>query len=131
MKIQKAFRKMVTRKLETRRCAALRIQSFLQMAVCRRRFLHQKRAAVTLQQYVRTWQTRKQFLMYRKAAVVLQNHYRALLSVKHQRQFYLRIRSSIITIQAAVKGFIQKRRFQKIKNSTFKIQVFIYLNAKL
>ncbi|XP_062067525.1 abnormal spindle-like microcephaly-associated protein [Lepus europaeus] len=122
MKIQKAFRKMVTRKLETRRCAALRIQSFLQMAVCRRRFLHQKRAAITLQQYVRTWQTRKQFLMYRKAAVVLQNHHRALLSVKHQRQFYLRIRSSIITIQAAIKGFIQKRRFQKIKNSTIKIQ---------
>ncbi|CAD7672529.1 unnamed protein product [Nyctereutes procyonoides] len=119
---QRAFCEMVTRKLETQKCAALRIQYFLQMAVCRRRFVQQKRAAVTLQQYFRTWQTRRQFLLYRKAAVVLQNHHRAFLSTKHQRQVYLQIRSSIIMIQARTRGFIQKRRFQKIKDSTIKIQ---------
>uniref|UniRef100_F6XA96 Abnormal spindle-like microcephaly-associated protein homolog n=2 Tax=Macaca TaxID=9539 RepID=F6XA96_MACMU len=120
--IQNAFRRMVTRKLETQKCAALRIQFFLQMAVYRRRFVQQKRAAITLQHYFRTWQTRKQFLLYRKAAVVLQNHYRAFLSAKHQRQVYLQIRSSVIIIQARSKGFIQKRKFQEIKNSTIKIQ---------
>ncbi|KAL2771103.1 abnormal spindle-like microcephaly-associated protein isoform 1 [Daubentonia madagascariensis] len=120
--IQKIFHKIFTRKLGTQKCAALRIQSFLQMAVCRRRFVQQKRAAITLQHYFRTWQTRKQFLLYRKAAVVLQNHHRALLSAKHQRQVYLQIRSSVIIIQARMKGFIQKRKFQKIKNSTIKIQ---------
>nr|AAY46815.1 abnormal spindle-like microcephaly associated splice variant 2 [Homo sapiens] len=120
--IQKAFCRMVTRKLETQKCAALRIQFFLQMAVYRRRFVQQKRAAITLQHYFRTWQTRKQFLLYRKAAVVLQNHYRAFLSAKHQRQVYLQIRSSVIIIQARSKGFIQKRKFQEIKNSTIKIQ---------
>nr|P62283.1 RecName: Full=Abnormal spindle-like microcephaly-associated protein homolog [Aotus vociferans]AAR98743.1 ASPM [Aotus sp. PDE-2004] len=120
--IQKAFRRMITRKVETQKCAALRIQFFLQMAVYRRRFVQQKRAAVTLQHYFRMWQTRKQFLLYRKAAVVLQNHYRAFLSAKHQRQVYLRIRSSVIIIQARIKGFIQKRKFQKIRNSTIKIQ---------
>ncbi|CAK7310944.1 Abnormal spindle-like microcephaly-associated protein homolog [Vulpes lagopus] len=119
---QRAFCEMVTRKLETQKCAALRIQYFLQMAVCRRRFVQQKRAAVTLQQYFRTWQTRRQFLLYRKAAVILQNHHRAFLSTKHQRQVYLQIRSSIIVIQARTRGFIQKRRFQKIKDSTIKIQ---------
>lgn len=77
---QRAFCEMVTRKLETQKCAALRIQYFLPMAVWRRRFVQQKRAAVTLQQYFRTWQTRRQFLLYRKAAVVLQNHHRAFLS---------------------------------------------------
>ncbi|XP_012505908.1 PREDICTED: abnormal spindle-like microcephaly-associated protein isoform X1 [Propithecus coquereli] len=120
--IQKVFHEMFTRKLEMQKCAALRIQSFLQMALCRRRFVWQKRAAITLQQYFRTWQTRRQFLLYRKAAVVLQNHHRALLSAKHQRQVYLQIRSSVIIIQARAKGFIQKRKFQKIKNSTIKIQ---------
>ncbi|XP_034866289.1 abnormal spindle-like microcephaly-associated protein isoform X1 [Mirounga leonina] len=119
---QKAFCEMVTRKLETQMCAALRIQSFLQMAVYRRRFVQQKRAAVTLQQYFRTWQTRRQFLLYRKAAVVLQNHHRAFLSAQHQRQVYLQIRSSVIIIQARTRGFIQKRKFQKIKDSTIKIQ---------
>uniref|UniRef100_A0A2I3HYI7 Assembly factor for spindle microtubules n=1 Tax=Nomascus leucogenys TaxID=61853 RepID=A0A2I3HYI7_NOMLE len=120
--IQKAFCRMATRKLETQKCAALRIQFFFQMAVYRRRFVQQKRAAITLQHYFRTWQTRKQFLLYRKAAVVLQNHYRAFLSAKHQRQVYLQIRSSVIIIQARSKGFIQKRKFQQIKNSTIKIQ---------
>ncbi|XP_013013531.1 abnormal spindle-like microcephaly-associated protein [Cavia porcellus] len=119
---QKAFHKMTMRKLNTQKCAALQIQSFLQMAVFRRRFIRQRRAAVTLQHFFRTWQTRKRFLQYRKAAVVLQNHYRALLSAKHQRQLYLQIKSSAIIIQAVMKGFIQKRKFQKVKSSTIKIQ---------
>ncbi|XP_044123469.1 abnormal spindle-like microcephaly-associated protein isoform X3 [Neovison vison] len=119
---QKAFCEMVTRELETQMRAALRIQSFLQMAVQQRRFVQQKTAALTLQRYFRTWQTRRQFLSYRKAAVVLQNHYRALLSAQRQRQVYLQIRSSVIIIQARTRGFIQKRKFQKIKDSTIKIQ---------
>uniref|UniRef100_A0A8D1KJU6 Abnormal spindle-like microcephaly-associated protein homolog n=1 Tax=Sus scrofa TaxID=9823 RepID=A0A8D1KJU6_PIG len=129
--IQKAFCKMVTRKLETQKCAAVRIQAFLRMAVCRRRFAQQKRAAITLQRYFRTRQTRKQFLLCREAAVVSQNHQRAFLSAKHQREVYLQIRSSVIFIQARMKGLIQKRKFQKMKASTIKIQVFIIpLNIK-
>ncbi|XP_067585913.1 abnormal spindle-like microcephaly-associated protein isoform X1 [Pseudorca crassidens] len=120
--IQKAFRKMVTRRLEKHKRAAVRIQSFLQMAVYRRRFIQQKRAAITLQRYFRKRQTRKQFLLYGEAAVVLQNHHRAFLSAKHQREVYLQIRSSVIVIQARMEGFIQKRKFQKIKDSTIKIQ---------
>lgn len=120
--IQKAFRKMVTRKLETQKCAAVRIQAFLRMAVCRRRFAQQKRAAITLQRYFRTRQTRKQFLLCREAAVVSQNHQRAFLSAKHQREVYLQIRSSVVFIQARMKGLIQKRKFQKMKASTIKIQ---------
>ncbi|KAG8516120.1 Abnormal spindle-like microcephaly-associated protein, partial [Galemys pyrenaicus] len=121
--IQKTLCKMVTRKLEMQKRAALQIQSFLQMAVCRQRFVQQKRAALTLQQYFRTWQARKQFLAYRKAAEILQNHHRAFLATKHQREVYLQFRRSIIIIQAVMKGFIQKRKFQKIKDSTIKIQI--------
>ncbi|KAF6274417.1 assembly factor for spindle microtubules [Rhinolophus ferrumequinum] len=120
--VQKASRETAPRKLETARCAALRIQSFLQMAVCRRRFLQQKRAAVSLQQCFRAWRARKQFLLYRKAAVVLQNHHRARLSAKHQREVYLQTRSSVTLLQASVKGFLQKRKFQKMKESALKIQ---------
>uniref|UniRef100_A0A8C3YAF3 Abnormal spindle-like microcephaly-associated protein homolog n=1 Tax=Catagonus wagneri TaxID=51154 RepID=A0A8C3YAF3_9CETA len=123
--IQKAFRKMVARRLETRKCAAVRIQAFLRMAVCRRRFVLQKRAAITLQRHFRTRQARRQFLLCREATVVLQTPHRAFLSAKHQEEVYLQIRSSVIIIQARVKGLIQKRKFQKIKASTIKIQVFI------
>ncbi|XP_048214214.1 abnormal spindle-like microcephaly-associated protein [Perognathus longimembris pacificus] len=109
--------------LRTRERAALRLQSFLRMALHRRRFLRQKRAADTLQQHFRTWKARKQFLLYRKAAVVLQNRYRAVLAAKHQRQVYLQTRSCVIIIQAAIRGFIQKRKFQNIKKSAIKMQV--------
>uniref|UniRef100_A0A8W4F6E9 Abnormal spindle-like microcephaly-associated protein homolog n=1 Tax=Sus scrofa TaxID=9823 RepID=A0A8W4F6E9_PIG len=103
--------------IQTIQCAAVRIQAFLRMAVCRRRFAQQKRAAITLQRYFRTRQTRKQFLLCREAAVVSQNHQRAFLSAKHQREVYLQIRSSVIFIQARMKGLIQKRKFQKMKAS--------------
>ncbi|XP_006892180.1 PREDICTED: abnormal spindle-like microcephaly-associated protein homolog [Elephantulus edwardii] len=120
--IQRAFRKMVRRKLERQKCAALRIQSFLHMAVYQRRFYQQKRAVITLQQYFRTWQARKRFLLYRKAALVLQHYYRAFLCARHQRQVYLQIRISVIIIQARVRGFLQRQKFQKIKDSAIKIQ---------
>ena len=129
--IQKAFRKMVARRLEKRKRAAMRIQSFLQMAIYRRRFLQQKGAALTLQRCFRTWQSKRQFLLYRESEVGLQNPHRAFLSAKHQRELYLQIRSSVIIIQARVKGFIQKRKFQKLKDSTIKIQVFMHLSTKL
>lgn len=122
---------MATEELETQKWAALRIQSFLQMAVDWRRFVQQNRAAITLQQYFRTWQAQKRFLLYRKAASVLQNHHRSFLSAKSQREVYLHIRSSVIIIQARTRGFIQKRKFQKIKDSTIKIQVLIHLNVTL
>ncbi|XP_069897534.1 abnormal spindle-like microcephaly-associated protein [Dipodomys merriami] len=108
--------------LQAQERAALRIQSFLRMAVHRTSFLRQRRAAVTLQQCFRTWKTRKQFLLYRKAVLVLQNHYRAFLSTKHQRQVYLQTRSRVIMIQAGMRRFVQKRKFQKIKTSAIKIQ---------
>ncbi|XP_058389715.1 abnormal spindle-like microcephaly-associated protein isoform X2 [Diceros bicornis minor] len=120
--IQKASHNMVTRELATQERAALRIQSFLQVAVCRRRFLQQRRAAVTLQQCFRAWHARKQFLLSGEAAVVLHNHHSAFLSAAHQREVYLQIRSSVITIQARLRGSIQRRKFQKIKESAIKIQ---------
>ncbi|KAM5205842.1 abnormal spindle-like microcephaly-associated protein isoform 2-T2 [Hipposideros larvatus] len=119
--VQEASCKTVPRKLQTPRRAALRIQSSLRMAVCRRRRLQQKRAAISLQQRFPAWRTRKQLLLSRKAAVVLPNHHRAYLSAKHQREVYLQTRSCVL-LQATVKAFLQKRKFQKMKASALKIQ---------
>lgn len=90
---------MATGTLETQQCAALRVQAFLRMAVCRSRFL-----------------------LLRRAAVVVQNRCRACASARHQRRAYLQTRSSVVTIQAQTRGFLQRRRFHRIKDSTLKIQ---------
>uniref|UniRef100_A0A8B9DE67 Abnormal spindle microtubule assembly n=1 Tax=Anser cygnoides TaxID=8845 RepID=A0A8B9DE67_ANSCY len=90
--IQSACRGMKARKTARQIRAARKIQSFLWMAV------------------------------YKKAAIVLQRWYRSRLIVKCQRTTYLQTRKKIIIVQARVRGFIEKKRFHKMKESAIKIQ---------
>ncbi|XP_075566135.1 abnormal spindle-like microcephaly-associated protein [Pelecanus crispus] len=122
--IQSAFRGMKARKIARHIRAARKIQSFLRMAVQRRKFIQIRTAAVTLRAYYLMYKAKSQYAGYKKAAVVLQRCYRSHLTVKYQRTIYLQTRRSIIIVQARVRGFIEKRRFHKIKESTIKIQAF-------
>ncbi|GAB0192865.1 abnormal spindle-like microcephaly-associated protein [Grus japonensis] len=122
--IQSAFRGMKARKTARQIRAARKIQSFLQMAVQRRKFIQLRRAAITLRAYYLMHKTESQYTSYKKAALVLQRYYRSHLTVKYQRTTYLQSRRNIIIVQARVRGFIEKRRFHKIKESTIKIQAF-------
>nr|XP_013816395.1 PREDICTED: abnormal spindle-like microcephaly-associated protein [Apteryx mantelli mantelli] len=120
--IQSACRGMKARKMAREIRAARKIQSFLQMAVHRRRFIQLKTAAITLQAYYLMRKTKSEYARYKKAAVVLQRCYRSHLTVKCQRTTYLQARKNIIIVQARVRGFIEKKRFHKIKESAIKIQ---------
>ncbi|OXB68288.1 hypothetical protein ASZ78_016689 [Callipepla squamata] len=120
--IQSAYRGMKARELARQTRAARRIQSFLQMAVQRRKFIRLRRAAITLQAYYFMHKTKSRYASCRKAAVVLQRWYRSHLIVKRQRVIYLQTLEKIIVVQAIVRRFIVKKRFQKIKESTIKIQ---------
>ncbi|KAM6128884.1 LOW QUALITY PROTEIN: abnormal spindle-like microcephaly-associated protein [Phoenicopterus ruber ruber] len=122
--IQSAFRGMKARKIARQIRAARKIQSFLQMVVQRRKFIQLRTAAITLQAYYLMHKTKSQYIGYKKAAVVLQRCYRSHLTVKYQRTTYLQTRRNIIIVQARVRGFIEKKRFHKIKASTIKIQAF-------
>ncbi|KAK4820209.1 hypothetical protein QYF61_021714 [Mycteria americana] len=122
--IQSAFRGMKAREIARRIRAARKIQSFLQMAVQRRKFIQLRTAALTLRAYYLMHKTKSQYTSYKKAAVVLQRCYRSRLTVKYQRTTYLQTRRNIIIVQARVRGFIEKKRFHKIKESTIKIQAF-------
>ncbi|NWX08941.1 ASPM protein, partial [Caloenas nicobarica] len=120
--VQSAFRGMKARKIARRIRAAREIQSFLQMAVQRRKFIQLRTAAITLRAYYLMHKAKSQYTSYKKAAVVLQRCYRSHLTVKYQRMTYLQTRRNIIIVQARVRGFIEKKRFHKIKESTIKIQ---------
>ncbi|KAK2541630.1 hypothetical protein Q9966_004174 [Columba livia] len=122
--IQSAFRGMKARKIARQIRAARKIQAFLQMAVQRRKFIRLRTAAITLQAYYLMHKTKSQYTSYKKAAVVLQRCYRSHLTVKYQRMTYLQTRRNIIIVQARVRGFIEKKRFHKIKENTIKIQAF-------
>ncbi|XP_010012030.1 PREDICTED: abnormal spindle-like microcephaly-associated protein, partial [Nestor notabilis] len=120
--IQSAFRGMKARKIARQTRAARKIQSFLQMAVQRRKFIQLRTAAITLQAYYLMHKCKSQYASYKKAAVVLQRCYRSHLIVKYERTTYLQTRRNIIIVQARVRGFIEKKRFHKTKESTIKIQ---------
>ncbi|XP_017585072.1 PREDICTED: abnormal spindle-like microcephaly-associated protein [Corvus brachyrhynchos] len=120
--IQSAFRAMKARKTARQLRAARKIQSFLQMALQRRKYIQLRAAAVTLQSYYLMQKCKSQYKSYKRAAVVLQRHYRSHLTVKHQRMTYLQTRRNIILVQATVRGYIERKRFHKIKESTIKLQ---------
>uniref|UniRef100_A0A8C5UE89 Abnormal spindle-like microcephaly-associated protein n=1 Tax=Malurus cyaneus samueli TaxID=2593467 RepID=A0A8C5UE89_9PASS len=120
--IQSALRGMKARKTARQIRAARKIQSFLQMALQRRKYIQLRAAAVTLQSYYLMYKCKSQYRSYKRAAVVLQQNYRSHLTVKHQRMIYLQTRRNIILVQAAVRGYIERKRFHKIKESTIKIQ---------
>ncbi|KAM6124479.1 LOW QUALITY PROTEIN: abnormal spindle-like microcephaly-associated protein [Pterocles gutturalis] len=122
--IQSAFRGMKARKIARQIRAARRIQSCLKMAVQRRKFIQLRTAAITLQAYYLMHKTKSQYTNYKKAAVILQRCYRSRLAMKYQRTIYLQTRRNIIIVQARVRGFIEKKRFCKIKASAIKIQAF-------
>ncbi|NXI16519.1 ASPM protein, partial [Irena cyanogastra] len=120
--IQSAFRAMKARKTARQLRAARKIQSFLQMALQRRKYIQLRAAAVTLQSYYLMHKCKSQYTSYRRAAVVLQRHYRSHLTVKHQRMAYLQTQRNIVLVQATVRGYMERKRFHKMKESTIKIQ---------
>uniref|UniRef100_A0A8B9DBV5 Abnormal spindle microtubule assembly n=1 Tax=Anser cygnoides TaxID=8845 RepID=A0A8B9DBV5_ANSCY len=120
--IQSACRGMKARKTARQIRAARKIQSFLWMAVHRRKFIQLKTAAITLEAYYLMHKAKSQYASYKKAAIVLQRWYRSRLIVKCQRTTYLQTRKKIIIVQARVRGFIEKKRFHKMKESAIKIQ---------
>ncbi|KAM5302162.1 abnormal spindle-like microcephaly-associated protein [Glossophaga mutica] len=121
--VPSAFHTMATGTLDWELCAALRIQSFLRMAACRRRVVQQRRAAVTLQLSFRARLARRRFVLWRRAAVVLPTRRRACVSAKRRRRACLRARSGAVVIQARRRGFPRKQRFREIEESALKMQV--------
>ncbi|NXA80566.1 ASPM protein, partial [Thryothorus ludovicianus] len=120
--IQSAFRAVKARKAARQLRAARKVQSFLQMALQRRKYTRLRAAAVTLQSCYLMHRCKSQYVSYRRAAVVLQQHYRSQRAVKHQRMAYLQTRRDIVLVQATVRGYLQRKRFHKMKESTIKIQ---------
>uniref|UniRef100_A0A8B9VJV1 Assembly factor for spindle microtubules n=1 Tax=Anas zonorhyncha TaxID=75864 RepID=A0A8B9VJV1_9AVES len=129
--IQSACRGMKARKTARQIRAARKIQSFLWMAVHRRKFIQLKTAAITIEAYYLMYKAKSQYASYKKAAVVLQRWYKSCLIVKCQRTTYLQTRKKIIIVQARVKGFIERKRFHKMKESAIKIQISEQKQKKL
>ncbi|XP_039739572.1 abnormal spindle-like microcephaly-associated protein [Pteropus medius] len=109
---------------------SLRVRPCLRVAACGRRLREQRTAPVTATasaaRSLAARQTLNDLSPYLSpcgaAAPSLQSRHGAHLPAKHQRGLSLPTLHNIVIIQAGIRGFLQKRKFQKIKNSALKIQ---------
>uniref|UniRef100_A0A8C6S2L6 Abnormal spindle microtubule assembly n=1 Tax=Nannospalax galili TaxID=1026970 RepID=A0A8C6S2L6_NANGA len=83
----------------------------------------QKHEAAFIQKHFKAFKVRRHSAQ--KCAALQIQFVEAFLSAKYQRELYLQIRRNVVIIQARIKGFIQKRKFQKIRNSAIKIQLYL------
>ncbi|KAJ8277947.1 hypothetical protein GJAV_G00082010 [Gymnothorax javanicus] len=123
--LQSAVRGMLARKFFARWRAQVKIQSVLQMVRLRKWFLNLRSSTVKIQSWYRMWRTRRRFLSYRAAALTLQKHFRAKQEMKARRLAYLNTRKSVLTLQAAVRGYIEYKNFKRLKRSAVTIQAAV------
>ncbi|XP_063796189.1 abnormal spindle-like microcephaly-associated protein [Pseudophryne corroboree] len=120
--IQSTFRGSMVRKLVQQERAARTLQSYLRMAMCRRRFLQLRVSTIKLQSYYRMHRTVKMYQEQRTSAVILQQWYKSLIDMRRQRTEYLDIRRRVICVQAEVRRFCAQRRFTRTRCAIVVIQ---------
>ncbi|XP_042321051.1 abnormal spindle-like microcephaly-associated protein isoform X2 [Sceloporus undulatus] len=120
--IQSAYRGTVGRKKAKEMHAAM-IQSLGMDAQneYRKSTQHSTEALVLQDQHYRVYH-RELYQKYWEAALLIQQHYRSYLAMKHERAAYLQTLRSIIILQAAVRGFLERQRFHRMKRSVIKMQ---------
>uniref|UniRef100_A0A8C9UYW9 Abnormal spindle-like microcephaly-associated protein-like n=1 Tax=Scleropages formosus TaxID=113540 RepID=A0A8C9UYW9_SCLFO len=122
--LQSAFRGMLARRMAYCVRSAIKIQSVLHMFMYRKRFLNLRSSTVKIQASCRMFIARRQFLAYRSAAIILQKHYKTRQVMRKQRACYLKALKSVRTIQACLRGHIERRKFSQLKKSAVTIQAF-------
>ncbi|XP_061489951.1 abnormal spindle-like microcephaly-associated protein [Rhineura floridana] len=116
--IQSGYRGSISRKKAKEMRAARKIQSFLRIAVARRKLIQLRSAAIALQTQYHANKAIEQYQKYWAAALLIQQRYRSYLAVKHRRVAYLQTLRSICIMQATVGSFLEHRRVCRMKNIT-------------
>ncbi|XP_068958193.1 unconventional myosin-IXb isoform X9 [Petaurus breviceps papuanus] len=97
--LQDTLHKEVIRKI-------ILLQSWTRMVLERRHFLQVKQAAITIQAFWRSYRVRRT-LAKAEAAVYIQAVWRGY----QQRKAYQRLRQSVLLLQTAGRGYLQRQRF--------------------
>ncbi|CAF4900272.1 unnamed protein product [Pieris macdunnoughi] len=65
---------------------------------------------------------RSQYLIQKKSALIIQERFRNILGMRKQRAHFLKLKTNAIILQACVRGFIERRKYQKFKTAVITIQ---------
>ncbi|XP_071499348.1 abnormal spindle-like microcephaly-associated protein homolog [Diadema antillarum] len=104
------------------RGAAITIQAAYRGKVARSKFLVMKQASIVLQTWFRSCVARRRYLRLRSAAVILQTRYRALCMGRQAVQDFYYTRGAVITLQAAFRGYMQRKAYLQDRSNIIHIQ---------
>ncbi|XP_026773111.3 abnormal spindle-like microcephaly-associated protein isoform X1 [Pangasianodon hypophthalmus] len=102
--------------------AVIVLQSAYRGMRVRQDMAKKSKAATLIQSAVRAFIGRKNFLAQRGAAIVLQQHYRAYVLGQLERQHYIQLKKSTITLQAICRGCKVRRELKKRHHAATVIQ---------
>eukprot|EP00057_Strongylocentrotus_purpuratus_P032518 XP_787918.3 PREDICTED: abnormal spindle-like microcephaly-associated protein homolog isoform X1 [Strongylocentrotus purpuratus] len=102
--------------------AAITLQATWKGYLARREFFQKKSAAIKLQSAVRCRLSRQRYIKLQEATVILQRRFRAVLQTKQAVLDYCYTRGAIITLQAAFRGYLQKKEYQRTRAAVITLQ---------
>ncbi|XP_032240895.2 abnormal spindle-like microcephaly-associated protein homolog [Nematostella vectensis] len=122
VKMQALHRGNQDRKFVKKTLAAITIQSFLRMKLCRDEYLRKRESAIRIQAEVRRYLTRGAFLDQKRAVLIMQTRYLALKNGRERRQELALLRASTIRIQACFRRYTARRKFLVQRAAVVRIQ---------
>ncbi|XP_061680252.1 abnormal spindle-like microcephaly-associated protein isoform X2 [Syngnathoides biaculeatus] len=125
--LQQRFRAMRQRNLEVNqyqevKIAVIRLQATFRGMKTRRSIKQMHLAATVIQSSFRGHRERVQFQAMCLSAIIIQRCYRAHVLQKKERNYFLKIRSSVIFLQAVCRGSLERRRIAKMHREATIIQ---------
>ncbi|XP_067661837.1 abnormal spindle-like microcephaly-associated protein homolog [Haliotis asinina] len=128
--LQKLYRNSKETTLERQRfiqkkSASIVVQKTIRMFMARRKYLEQKSAALKIQRAFHCYKERSAFILQREAAKVIQEKWRATLSARDQRRQYLIVVGAAITIQQGYRSYQTRQNFLHTCHQIIQVQAYV------
>ncbi|KAG7164725.1 Abnormal spindle-like microcephaly-associated protein-like, partial [Homarus americanus] len=128
--LQVYIREWLTMKKQFAHYQHMRISAVIIQAAWRRKqernnFLQLKRSVILLQANVRKWKALKEFREKRSAAVIIQRAYKARKSMLIERQKFKTLKQSTVIIQASYRAYKERKKYLKSCRSITLVQAAV------
>ncbi|XP_031725631.1 abnormal spindle-like microcephaly-associated protein [Anarrhichthys ocellatus] len=109
-------------KYQTMRSAAIVLQASYRGQQVRKQVARWHQAATVIQSAFRKHREEVKFQAMRLSAIILQRYYRACILQRQEREKFLKIKQSTVTLQAAVRGWSVRRDMRRQNQAAIVIQ---------
>ncbi|KAK3088489.1 hypothetical protein FSP39_019813 [Pinctada imbricata] len=116
--IQRWYRDRLTERQAAREKAAVTVQAWWRMVVCRKVFIKRRTCAIVIQEHVRGFFCRQCFQRKKRAACYIQQKVRGMMEMRRERHGYMKLYKSCLFIQRKWRIFHQQKKALMIQSAT-------------